>query len=175
MSWLYKRLLDSSGLRHSLAQFSSMFLTSRELLWDSNKALNIVFYSKWLPTNIWKRSLSYYITSVSAAVLIILLCTVAILHYILRRQQRQYVQSLSSPHSMVILHISTSESYVQEKIDHENTVSSIQVSRYTSFPRESECPFRFSHLSPSSLEKASDNDISNRMMLCLSTSDISLL
>lgn len=169
--------MDTSDLSHSfrVAQFSSMFLTSREPLGDSNKALNIVFYSTWLPTNIWnlKRLLSYYITSVSAAVLFVLLCTVAILHCILRRQQRQYVQS--SPHSMVILHISTSESYVQEKINHDDTVASTQVSRYTSFPKESGCPLRFSHLSPSSLEKATDNDISNRMILCLSVSDVSLL
>lgn len=162
-------------MSHSFAQFSSMFLITREPLGDSNKALNIVFFSTSLPIYIWELTLSYYMTSVSAAVLFILLCTVAILHCILRRQLRQCVQS--SPHSMVILHISHSESYVEEKInDHDNTIPSIQVSNYTSFPNESGCPFRFSHLSPSNLEKASDDDISNRMILCLSTSDsVSLL
>jgi len=134
---------DTLGLRHSFAQFSSMILTSRDPspLGDSNdlKALNIVLY-------------------ISAAVLIILLCTVAILHCILRRQQRQYVQS--SPHTVVILRISHhSETCVQEKINHDNTVASIPVSKNTSFPKESTT---FFHLSPSSLEKASDNDNPNR-------------
>lgn len=97
--------------------------------------------------------------------LFILLCTVAILHCILRRQQRQYVQS--SPRSLIILHISHS---VHEKINHDNTVPSIQVSKSTSFPKESGCPFRSSHPTPSSLEKASDektsddNNISKRMI-----------
>jgi len=136
-----------------------MFLISREpLLGDNNKALNIVFY-------------------ISAAVLIILLCTVVILHCILRRQLRQYVQS--SPHSITVIlqlevHItgSGSESFVQEKTDHDNTVSSIQISQNTTFSKEEPgCPFRFSHLSPSNLEKASDNDLSNRMILCPSVSD----
>lgn len=153
-----------------------MFLISREPLGDSNNALNIVFYSTWLLILIiGKRSLSCYImmTSVLAAVLFILLCTVAILHCILRRQLRQYVQS--SQHSVVILQISASESSVQEKTNHDNPVASIQVSKYTSFPKESGSPFRFSHLSPSSLEKASDNDVSNSMILRLSTSDVSFL
>lgn len=102
------------------------------------------------------------------AVLFALLCTVVILHCILLRQQRQYVQS---SHPMVILHISHSESlaYVQEKINDDNTVPSISKSS----PQETGCPFKFSHLSPSSLEKASDNDISNRRILC--PSDVSFL
>lgn len=113
--------------------------------------------------------------SVVVAVLFILLCTIAILHFILLRQQRRYYQS--NPHTMVILRISHSESYVQEKInDHDdrddNSVASI--SKYTSSPKESGCPFKFPHLhlSPSNIEKASDDDISNRMILsvCLTSS-----
>lgn len=117
---------------------------------------------------------------VSAAVLFILLCTITVLHCILRRQLRQYVQS--GPHLTVVvqLHIglSDSSSCVQEKINHDNTVTvaSVQVSNYTSFPKESGCSFCFSQLSPSDLEKASDNDTFNGMILCLSTSDdVSLL
>ena len=151
-----------------------MFLFSREPLGDC-KALNIVFYSTLLPTYHWKRSLSYYMSSVSAAVLIILLCTVVMLHCILRRQLRQYVQS--SPHSIMVIlqlevHIGASESFDQEKINHNNnTVALVQIPQHTSFSNESGCPFRFSHLSPSSLEKASDNDNSNRRILCLSASN----
>ena len=98
------------------------------------------------------------------SVLFILLCTVAILHCILLRQQRRYIQS--SPHPVVILHITHSESYVQEKNNHDNTVVSESIPKYTSSPKESGCPFRFSHLSPVNIENASSNNgISNRMIL----------
>jgi len=103
-----------------------------------------------------------------AAVLIILLSTVVILHCILRRQLRQYVQS--SPHSITVvlqleLHIGASESFDQEKINHNNnnnTVALVQIPQHTSFSKEFGCHLGLSHLSPSSLEKASDHDISNR-------------
>jgi hypothetical protein len=115
-------------------------------------------------------SLSCYITSASMAALFILICTVAILHFMLWRQLRQYLQN--SSHSVIVLQITISESFVQEKTNHDNPVASIQVSKHASFPNECGCP-----LSPSDLEKAIVNDISNRMiLLCLSASDgVSLL
>lgn len=95
-----------------------------------------------------------------------LLCTVAILHCLLRRQRRQNIQH--DPHPIVMLYISPSEPYAhwQEKINHDNAVALI--SKYKYLPNKSGCPFRFSRLSPSSLEKASGSDISNRMILYLS-------
>ena len=160
-----------------------MFLiTSRELLGDSNnKALNIVFYSTWLkfcpnPNILEKKNDSLKLlltspawTSVSAAVLFILLCTVATLQCILRRQQRQYVQSNPRSLPVIILHITThSEAFLHEKTNHDDNddtiASSIQVPKHTSFPNESGCPFEFPDSTPSSLEKASDDDISNRMI-----------
>ena len=90
-----------------------------------------------------------------------LLCTVGILHCILRRQQRRDVEG--SPHFVTLHVIPGSESYDQEK---DNDVVA-PTSKYRSFETESGYSFKFSHLGLSSIEKASESDLSNRMIPCL--------
>ncbi|KAF8817044.1 hypothetical protein BYT27DRAFT_7237534 [Phlegmacium glaucopus] len=112
------------------AQFSSMFLNRRDPL-SNHTTLDIVFI-------------------VAVAVLVTLLCTVGILHCILRRRQRRDAES--TPRVITLHIISGSESYSHKK---DNDVVA-PTSKYTSFAPESGYP----NFSDSGIEKASENDIS---------------
>jgi len=145
--YLLRLILDDYKADARLKSFSALslrMLLTRRRDSNQNQVLDIVFF-------------------VAVAVLFTLLCTVAILHCLLRRQRRQNIQH--DPHPIVMLYISPSEPYAhwQEKINHDNAVALI--SKYKYLPNKSGCPFRFSRLSPSSLEKASGSDISNRLTI----------